>query len=42
MERRNFIRIAGGGAIFAATGSLVACAGAMPPEAVAALSLIHI
>jgi hypothetical protein len=36
MERRNFIRIAGGGAVFAATGGLTACAGSMPPEAVLA------
>ncbi len=36
MERRNFIRIAGGGVVFAVTGGLVACAGSMPHEAVAA------
>lgn len=36
MERRNFIRIAGGGLVVAATANLAGCTGAMPPEAIAA------
>jgi len=36
MERRNFIRIAGGGLVVAATANLAGCTGAVPPEAVAA------
>ena len=37
MDRRNFLRIAGGGAIAAATATTVAgCSSALPPEAIAA------
>lgn len=36
MERRSFIRIAGGGLVVAATANLAGCTGAVPPEAVAA------
>ncbi len=38
LQRRNFIRIAGGGIVFAATTHLAGCSSAMPPEAVAAWS----
>ncbi len=36
MQRRNFIRIAGGGVVFAAAGAVAGCAGSFPSEAVAA------
>ena len=36
MNRRNFIRIVGGGVIFSATAGLTACSREMPPEAIAA------
>ena len=36
MQRRKFIRIAGGGVIAAATAPLTACSKALPPEAIAA------
>ena len=36
MQRRQFIRIAGGGAIAAATATMVGCSSALPPEAIAA------
>ncbi len=36
MERRNFIRIASGGVVLAATGNLTACSSAVPAEAIAA------
>ncbi|MDG5978051.1 twiN-arginine translocation pathway signal sequence domain-containing protein [Hydrogenophaga taeniospiralis CCUG 15921] len=37
MQRRRFLRIAGGGVVVAATaGGLVACSSALPPEAIAA------
>ena len=36
MQRRQFIRIAGGGVIAAATAPLTACSKALPPEAIAA------
>lgn len=36
MQRRQFVRIAGGGVIAAATAPLAACSKALPPEAVAA------
>ena len=36
MNRRNFIRIVGGGVIFSATAGLAACSREMPPEAIAA------
>ncbi len=36
MNRRTFIRIVGGGAIFSATAGLAACSRDMPPEAIAA------
>ncbi len=35
MERRNFIRIAGGGVVLAATANLAGCASDIPPEAIA-------
>jgi len=38
MQRRNFIRIASGGVVLAATSGLSACSSAVPPEAVAAWS----
>ncbi|MES2939724.1 MAG: twin-arginine translocation pathway signal protein [Pseudomonadota bacterium] len=34
--RRQFLRLAGGGAVFAATAPLAACSSALPPEAMAA------
>jgi nitroreductase len=36
MDRRNFIRLVGGGAVLAAGSGLAACSGAYPDEAVAA------
>ena len=36
MQRRQFIRLAGGGVVAAATASLAACSKALPPEAIAA------
>ncbi|HVE53420.1 MAG TPA: twin-arginine translocation pathway signal protein, partial [Ramlibacter sp.] len=36
MDRRNFIRLAGGGAIVAATAGLTGCSAELPPGAVAA------
>ena len=36
MERRNFMRVMGGGVVLAAAPALVACSSALPPEAVAA------
>ncbi|WP_028455976.1 Acg family FMN-binding oxidoreductase [Chitinilyticum litopenaei] len=36
MDRRNFLRVVGGGVILAAGSGLVACAAATPPEALAA------
>jgi hypothetical protein len=36
MVRRNFLHIAGGGVVLAATAGLTACSTALPPEAVAA------
>ncbi len=35
-DRRQFLRLAGGGAVFAATAPLAACSSALPPEATAA------
>jgi hypothetical protein len=37
-HRRQFLRLAGGGAVFAATAPLAACSSALPPEAIAAWS----
>ena len=36
MQRRHFIRIAGGGVVLGATAGLAACSSTLPPEAVAA------
>ena len=36
MQRRNFIRVVGGGVVMAAGASLAGCSAAMPPEAIAA------
>ncbi len=36
MQRRNFIRIAGGGVVMAATAATTACSSAIPQEAIAA------
>jgi hypothetical protein len=36
MDRRRFIRVAGGGVVLAATAATVGCAETLPPEAVAA------
>ncbi|MCZ4312681.1 twin-arginine translocation pathway signal protein [Comamonadaceae bacterium G21597-S1] len=36
MQRRNFIRIAGGGVVLAATAATTACSSAIPPQAIAA------
>lgn len=36
MQRRQFIRIAGGGAVLAATAGAAGCSAQMPPEAIAA------
>lgn len=36
MDRRHFIRIAGGGAVFAAIAPVAGCSSALPPEAIAA------
>ena len=36
MQRRQFIRLAGGGVVAAATAPLAACSKALPPEAIAA------
>jgi hypothetical protein len=36
MNRRTFIKVVGGGAIFSATAGLTACSREMPPEAIAA------
>jgi len=36
MQRRQFIRIAGGGVVLAATAGMAGCSAQMPPEAVAA------
>jgi hypothetical protein len=36
MDRRNFIRLAGGGLVVGATAGLTGCSSALPPEAVAA------
>lgn len=36
MNRRDFLRVAGGGAIAAATASLACCNSALPPDAIAA------
>ena len=38
MQRRNFIRLAGGGMVLAATAGISACSTDMPSEAVAAWS----
>ena len=38
MQRRNFIRLAGGGVVLAATAGISACSADMPSEAVAAWS----
>ena len=38
MNRRNFVRIAGGGVVLGATAGLTACSSAFPDEAVAAWS----
>jgi hypothetical protein len=35
MDRRRFVRLAGGGVVFAATAGTVGCAETLPPEAVA-------
>lgn len=36
MQRRNFVRLVGGGAVFAAAAPLAACSSALPDEAIAA------
>ena len=36
MQRRNFIRVVGGGVIAAAGATLAGCSNAMPPDAIAA------
>ncbi|MBA4327164.1 MAG: twin-arginine translocation pathway signal protein, partial [Polaromonas sp.] len=36
MNRRNFVRLAGGGVVLAATAGLAGCSSELPPEATAA------
>jgi hypothetical protein len=38
LNRRNFVRLAGGGVVLGATGGLAACSADLPPEAIAAWS----